>query len=287
MDRDQLAQFLKVRRERLQPADVGLARGPRRRTAGLRREEVAALASMSTDYYARLEQRRGPQPSEQMLDAIARALRLSRAERDHLFRLAGREPAPRGQRSAHVSPALLLLLDNLEIPAQVISDLGQTLAQNPAAIALFGDETRFTGLSRAVAYRWFTDPTERSRVPPEDWGLHSRSYTASVRKALTRNGEDPETAELVARLRAESPEFAELWEHHDVEHELVEESKRFLHPEVGELRVDCQILVAENHSQVLLVFTAAPGSEDQDKLRLLSVLGAQQLPADPAGLPGG
>jgi len=285
VDREQLGQFLKVRRERLQPADVGLARGPRRRATGLRREEVASLASMSTDYYARLEQRRGPRPSEQILDALARALRLSRAERDHLFRLAGRVPAPRGRRSAHVSPALLHVLDNLEVPAQVISDLGQTLAQNPAAVALFGDETRFTGLSRAVAYRWFTDSDERRHVPREDWELHSRSYTAALRKALARDSQDPETLELIARLREESTEFAEIWDHQNVEQELVERSKRFLHPEVDMIRVDCQVLVAENQAQALLVFTATPGSEDHDKLRLLAVLGAQDFAADATSVP--
>ena len=213
---------------------------------------------MSTDYYARLEQQRGPQPSEQMLEAIARALRLSRAERDHLFRLAGRVPETRGRRCAHVSPGLLHVLDNLDTPAQVISDLGHTLVQNPAAVALVGDETQYTGLSRAIAYRWFRDPGARRRYPAADWDEHGRTYVALLRRSSARADRDPEAIELVERLRAESPEFATLWERHDVDHAFGQERKRFLHPEVGALEVDCQVLVAENEDQVLLVYTATP-----------------------------
>jgi hypothetical protein len=157
--------------------------------------------------------------------------------------------------------------------------------QNPAAVALFGDETQFTGPSRSVAHRWFTDPCARGHVPPDDWPAHSRSYTAGLRKALARDSQDHEAMELITQLRGSSAEFAEIWDHHDVEHELVEESKRFLHPEVGLIHVDCQVLVAENQAQALLVFTAAPGTEDHDKLKLLAVLGAQQFSADVATVP--
>ena len=277
MDRDQLADFLRHRREALQPQDVGLGRGSRRRTVGLRREEVAMLAGMSTDYYARLEQRRGPQPSEQMLDAIARALRLTRAERDHLLRLAGHVPVPRGRRSAHVAPALLRVLDSLETPAQVVSDLGETLVQNPAAVALLGDQTRYVGPARSLAYRWFTDPEERRGYPPEDWDRHGRTYVAGLRMALSRDGEDAEVLDLVESLRAASPEFEALWDRHEVELELGDESKRMIHSELGAIELDCQILISQNQAQALLVYTATPGSEDDEKLRLLAVVGKQQL----------
>src|SRR4051794_35641271 len=125
MDRDGLADFLRRRRETLRPDDVGLGLGRRRRTPGLRREEVAALAHMSTDFYTRLEQRRGSRPSEQTIGALARALRLTLDERDHLLQLAGFAPPPRARRSEHVSPALLRVLDRLDAPAQVVSDLGR------------------------------------------------------------------------------------------------------------------------------------------------------------------
>ena len=194
-DRPQLADFLRRRREALQPEDVGLGAGQRRRTKGLRREEVAMLAHMSTDYYARLEQQRGPQPSEQMLGALARALRLSQDERDHLFRLAGHTPAPRTRRTEHVNPSIMRVLDRLDTPAQVMTDLGVTLVQNELAVALVGDQTRFTGPARLLPYRWFTDPAERAIYPPEDHQHHSRVYAAGLRAVVTR---DPPTTSPAA-----------------------------------------------------------------------------------------
>ena len=179
MDRAQLADFLRRRREALQPEDVGLRRGSRRRTSGLRREEVAALCDMSVDYYSRLEQSRGPQPSEQMLAAMARGLRLTLDERDHLFRLAGHTAPARALRSDHISPGVMRVLDRLaDTPAQVMTELGETLAQTPAARALFGDETRFEGFMRSVGYRWFMDPSARDVYPVEDHPMHSREFTA-------------------------------------------------------------------------------------------------------------
>src|SRR6187401_3295117 len=158
MDRAQLADFLRRRREVLQPEDVGLRRGSRRRTAGLRREEVAGLCDMSVDYYSRLEQSRGPQPSEQMLAAIARGLRLSLDERDHLFRLAGHTAPTRTLRSEHVSPGLMRVLDRLaDTPAQVMTEFGETLAQTPAARALFGAGPGYEGFRRTVGNRGSVD----------------------------------------------------------------------------------------------------------------------------------
>ncbi len=187
MDRSGLADFLKRRRDALQPSDVGMPLGLRRRTAGLRREEVATLAAMSTDYYARLEQQRAPQPSEQMVAAIARALRLTLDERDHLFRLAGHTAPTRIIRSDHVSPGLMRVLDRLDdTPAQVISDIAETLVQNRLAIALLGDQTRFEGFARSSAYRWFTDPRERLIYPDAEQDHQARrpgSQPAGIRDA--------------------------------------------------------------------------------------------------------
>src|SRR5580692_3988785 len=155
MDRAALADFLRHRREALRPQDVGLPAGVRRRTSGLRREEVAAIAVMSTDYYTRLEQQRGPQPSEQMLGSLARALRLTGSERDYLFRIAGHNAPGPAAVATHVSPALLRVLDRLDdTPALVISSLCETLVQNAMAAALFGDATGYTGLARSGIYRW-------------------------------------------------------------------------------------------------------------------------------------
>lgn len=277
MDRDGLADFLRRRREALQPADVGLTRGPRRRADGLRREEVAALAGMSTDYYARMEQRRGPQPSEQMVAAIARGLRLTLDERDHLFRLAGHHAPTRVIRADHVSPGLMRILDRLDdTPALVISDLAETLVQNRLAIALLGDHGRYTGPERSACYRWFTDPEERRRYPEADHAHQSRVQVAGLRAAVTAAGSDARSTDLVDRLLARSPEFAEVWNRHEVAARW-DDHKTLVHPELGPIEVDCQVLLTENRAQVLLVLTAAPGSPAYEKLQLLSVIGNQQF----------
>lgn len=256
MDRAALADFLRRRREELQPADVGLPVGARRRTRGLRREEVATLAVMSTDYYTRLEQRRGPQPSEQMLAAIARALRLSDSERDYLFRVAGHQAPTPAAIASHVAPALLRVLDRLaDTPAMILSDLGETLVQNRMAEALFGDRTRFTGLARSEVYRWFTDPSERLRYPEQDRDRQSRAQVANLRVAYGAHGRDSRAGELVRALQQRSEEFAELWERHEVAQRFADH-KTLIHPELGPIEVDCQVLFTEDQSQALLILTA-------------------------------
>lgn len=277
MDRMDLANFLFRRREALRPSDVGLPSGPRRRVAGLRREEVATLSSMSTEYYARLEQQRGPQPSEQMLASLARGLRLTLDERDHLFRLAGHEAPARFLRSEHVSPPLMRMLDRLEdAPAQVVTDLGWTLAQNRLAVALLGDQTRFTGLARSGVYRWFTDPRERDHYLEADRDRQGRSRVSDLRVALTRDCTDTRAVALVKELRERSPEFVRLWDRHEVAVRAVDH-KTIVHPEIGEIEFDSQKLYTQNQAQALLVFTASPGTEAYDKLQLLSAIGTQQF----------
>jgi transcriptional regulator with XRE-family HTH domain len=277
MDRVQLADFLRKRRDALQPEDVGLRRGQRRRTGGLRREEVAALCDMSTDYYTRLEQQRGPQPSEQMLAAIARGLRLTFDERDHLFRLAGHNAPHRTSRSDHVNPGIMRILDRLDdTPAQVMSGLGETLVQTRLAVALLGDETRFTGLARSFVYRWFTDPDARRIYPDSDHLAHGRVFTSNLRAAYSRDGADSRAGTIVDALLACSPEFAAAWSGHDIGLSF-SGPKRIQHPEVGVLELHCQMLFDPDHSQALLVYTAAPGTESSDKLRLLAVIGDQKL----------
>src|SRR3954471_8917153 len=217
MDRSALAGFLRHRREELRSEDVGLPAGARRRTRGLRREEVAALASMSTDYYTRLEQQRGPQPSEQLLTALARALRLTGDQRDYLFRVAGRGVPARGAAAAHVAPALLRVLDRLDdTPALILSDLGETLVQNRMAAALFGDKSQYTGPARSEIYRWFTEPSERLRYPEADRDRQSRAQVANLRAAYGSMGAQSRAGELVRALQKVSTEFTELWERHEV-----------------------------------------------------------------------
>ena len=272
MDRTGLADYLRHARARLAPGDVGLSAGPRRRTPGLRREEVAQLAGMSPDYYTRLEQRRGPHPSRQMLGALARALRLADAERDHLFHLAGEEPPRRGASSDHVRPGLLLILDRLhDLPAAVLTDWGQMLAQNPMSVALTGDH-RGTNLVR----HWFLDPGARDLAPSADHEQHARAHVASLRAVTAARPEEPGPAALLAELRAGSAEFEALWAEHDV---VVRRPspKTFLHPAVGALELDCEVLLSDGHSQQLVVHSAQPGTDTYERLELLRVIGLQDL----------
>lgn len=273
MDAIGLGTFLRIRREALQPEDVGLPRGQRRRTSGLRREEVASLVGMSPDYYARLERGAGPQPSEQMAAAIARGLRLSLAERDHLFTLAGHITPRRSSRGDHVGPALMRVLDRLQdTPAQVMGGLGETLIQTPLAAALLGDQTRYTGRARSVVYRWFTDLPSRDIYLAEDHDLHGRTFTAQLRQAATRHGPRSAAADLARELRERSAEFAAVWDEHEVGLDY-SDAKRFAHPEVGRLDLHCQTLLDPGTEHTLLVFTATPGSPSQDTLQLLTVIG--------------
>jgi transcriptional regulator with XRE-family HTH domain len=277
IDRTQLAEFLRQRREALQPEDVGLPRGQRRRTSGLRREEVASLCHMSTDYYSRLERERGPQPSEQMIASIAQGLHLTVAERDHLFRLAGHRPPARGPSSEHVSPGMLRIFDRLsDTPAEIVTELGETLRQTPPRVALVGDWTAYTGPSRSNGYRWFTDPTSRDIYVREDHEFLSRMYAAGLRTIAAMRGPRSRAAELADLLLEQSEEFRTLWADHEIGLEP-DEVKRFQHPEVGRLDLNCQVLLDPHQSHRLLVYTADPGTESYEKLQVLTVIGAQRM----------
>lgn len=278
MDCTQLADFLRRRRDDLHPEDVGLSRGPRRRAVGLRREEVAALAGMSTDYYIRLEQARGPQPSTQILSSLARALRLGIDERDHLFRLAGHGTPQRTPLDTHVAPALQRVLDRLDdTPALILSGLNETLMQNRLAVALLGDHSAHTGLSRSGVHRWFTDPAaDRDLYPLADQPRQSRAQVAGLRTAYSVLGPDSRAGEIVTALQKESEEFRDLWARHEVATRF-EDHKTLIHPEVGEIALDCQALFTEDQSQALLVLTAAPRTEAHEQLQMLAVVGRQHM----------
>jgi transcriptional regulator with XRE-family HTH domain len=278
MQRDELADFLRRRREAIRPAEVGIADGPRRRTSGLRREEVAMLAGMSVDYVVRLEQGRSSQPSEQLLGALARALRLSDDERDHLFHLAGHRPPPADGVARLARAGLVRMLDLLgDTPALVVSDLGEVLAQNRASVLLSGDHTRFTGDRRYLVYRWFTEPEARAVHPPEEHEHHTRQQVADLRAAAGRRSGDPVVAGLVERLRAASADFARRWAEHEVAVRRANR-KTLLHPRVGPVLMDCETLVTPDQGQQLLVLTPAD-AEARERLALLRVLGTEEFPA--------
>jgi transcriptional regulator with XRE-family HTH domain len=271
-----MSSFLRAHREALTPEDVGLAAGTHRRVRGLRREEVALLANLSADYYGRLEQDRGIQPSAQVLRSLGRALRLTTAELDHLYRLAGVPVPDRTLSSDHVSPVLLRILDRLtDSPAQVMTDLGETLAQNRLAMVLFGDWSARSGLERNSTYRWFTDPDARSIYPPEMHAHESRARVAALRAAAGRR-QDSLSRRLIDDLERNSSEFAALWKENEVDVRTTER-KILMHPEVGRMEFDCQALSADAAGQQLVVFTAAPGSSTAQQLRLLDVIGIESV----------
>ncbi|MFJ8859616.1 helix-turn-helix domain-containing protein [Streptomyces sp. NPDC102451] len=283
MNLPELGAFLRTRRDRIRPAEVGLPQGPRRRVPGLRREEVAQLAGLSVDYYTELERgsaKNGVQPSAQALAALARALRLNGDERDHLFHLAERPLPPSAQGpSAHVQPALLGLLDRLSnTPARVITDLHETLVENDLARTLLGKSPTHRGPTASFVYRWFTDPHARAIFPPEDHPHHSRVFVADLQAAAARRGRDKEVTKMIAVLRRRSQEFAALWDTHDVAVRRMDH-KKIVHPILGVIELDCYNLLSEDGRQRLLWFTAPPGSPGAEQLELLSVIGTQELSA--------
>ncbi|SDV02987.1 Helix-turn-helix domain-containing protein [Microlunatus sagamiharensis] len=283
MDRDGLGDFLRSRRERLRPEDVGLVPGPRRRTPGLRRDEVALLATMSTDYYERIEQGRGPQPSPSMLGAIARALRLTRDERDHVYLLAGHQPPPAHVALGYADPGLMTILDALapSVPAMVTDDLEGVLAQNALGVALLGPLTgsgvRGEGEGGAsFLWHWFTDERYRRLYAENDREVLSRGYVADLRAAVARRGSDAESTALVARLSAASAEFREIWALQEVRTKRV--TRKVLdHERVGRLDLECDVVVSPPSGQHLVLFRPVPGTGTAERLALLAVVGTQEL----------
>ncbi|WP_434445504.1 helix-turn-helix domain-containing protein [Lentzea sp. E54] len=272
MNLAELGLFLRSRRARVTPAEIGLPTSPRRRVPGLRRDEVAQVAGASVDYYIELERGRGAQPSVQMLAALARALRLDDDEREHLFLLAGRPVPPAHGVSAHVPPAMLALLDRLEgTPARIITDLHETVVQNRLATALLGPATRESFLEQ-----WFTDLAVRAIYPEDDHPHHSKVLVSDLRAATARHTPTGEAAAMVSRLRQVSEEFGALWDTGDVAVRRGEH-KRIVHSELGVVDVHCQNLFSEDGRQRLQFFVAPPGSPAVDQLRLLDVIGVGQF----------
>jgi len=279
MDRRLFAEFLRNRRSRVQPDDVGLAGGPRRRTPGLRREEVAGLAGISVDYYARLEQARGPQPSRQVLSALARALRLYDAERDHLYHLAGEMPAPPAGPSREVPAGVRHLLDRLDdTPAYVIDAKYQILAWNRMAAALLGDPALWPDERRNIIWNLFTGEHSAAALADPQSARFAVECVAELRAAAAQYPRDPGIHRLIARLRAASPEFVRHWAELRVCVRRGSTVKHVHHPTIGAVSLECEVLDIAGHGQRLIIYSAAPGSPSAEALNLLSVLGPQWSP---------
>ena len=270
-DRLALANFLRRRRAQLRPSDVGLPPGTRRRTPGLRRDEVALLAGMSHDYYTRLEQARGAQPSEAIVASLARAFRCDYDARDHLFRLAGFVP-PARPNARRIRPGVMRLVEHLsDVPACVATDLHEVLWLNDLAKDVLGmDIEGRSGLARNYTWRCFTDPEVRGRFAPAGWPDFAARQVNDLRAAYARNTDGGDTAyadRLVGDLTTRSREFRELWDRHEVA-VRVSENKHLVHPVVGDLLLTCEIITPEPGIKVI-PYEPTEGSDARAKLDVL------------------
>jgi len=279
--KSELATFLRSRRGRLRPGDVGLPNGARRRVPGLRRQEVAQLAGMSIDYYIRLEQARGPRPSRQVLSAIARALMLTTDEREYLFRVAGENPPPAAGPSREVTQGVRYLLDSLRVPAYVLDAKYDVLAWNRLAIPFIGDLDRAAPDERNIIRWTFRRPDDDPHWDDEQTIRFIEACLADLRAALARYPGDRGIQELVTELLATSPRFGAMWAQHRVEVRRAT-SKRLRHPELGDLELECQVMYLQDSDQRLIAYTAKPGSATHDAFRRLCESDRPELTQLPA-----
>jgi hypothetical protein len=270
--RNELRRFLTDRRGRISPKDVGLAGGSRRRTPGLRREEVAILAGVSDSWYQWLEQGRAMNVSAQVLDAVAKVLRLDDHERRHLYVLAGAAPPPAyPQVRREVDAVLKRLLDNwLPNPAQLLDRHWNVVASNAAARLVFDSEDEhFNAL-----FCTFLNPI--LRADPELWAGMARTAAAAFRAEMSRHPGDAAFAAIAADLAAISPDFAEMWSNRDVQPHAASSQQFIDHPTVGELHFDIGLLRSKGDADIsVALYFPAPDTATEDRLRkALAVLPA-------------
>ncbi|HZZ45670.1 MAG TPA: helix-turn-helix transcriptional regulator [Pseudonocardia sp.] len=261
-------------RDRVSPAAAGLPEGGRRRAAGLRREELALLAGISVDYITRLEQGRATNPSEQVVEALGRALRLSGVEREHLFTVAGLVPPGPDRVPAHITPSVQRMLDRLTgTPVAVFDAAWTLLVANPLYVALMGE---WQGKERNGVWRNFLGSGSRVRPTPESRRALEVAQVADLHSTLGRYPADQRLQGLITELRSNSARFAQLWDSGAVgRHEAAR--KTIDHPTVGALTLDCDVLSVSGSDLRIMIYTAEPGTEDEERLALLAVLGTQTL----------
>jgi transcription regulator MmyB-like protein/helix-turn-helix protein len=273
----ELGDFLRARRGRLHPQDVGLEPGGRRKVTGLRRDELALLAGLSTDYYQRMEQGREVRPSDDVLEALAGALALDDEERRHLFALARAArrpmPAPVDRGPERVPDSTRRLLRVMDTPAVVLGRHLDLLAWNQQAQALLGDPGDYPPERLNMLLLMFDDTRTGERTC-SDWERQALDYIGMMRAAVATDPTHPRATAIVGELSIRSAEFRRLWARHDVR-ESVSGSKIFRIPGAGDIVLDWDTYpLPGNPGPVMLVFTAEPGSADADRLQLLTSLHA-------------
>ncbi|MFE6919459.1 helix-turn-helix transcriptional regulator [Nocardia sp. NPDC057663] len=276
VDRAELATVLRSARSRLTPADAGLPAGSRRQVPGLRREEVASLAGVSVDYIVRLEQGRGPKPSDQVLGALTRALRLTDVDRDLVYRLAGSEPPQAGRIPLVIRPSVQRLLDRLaDLPVLVLSAKSDILAWNPLSAALLGDFSAIPPAQRNIMWQRFLG-TGMGRVvmTPEETDSNAAACVGCLRAVKATYPDDPDLMRLLTELRTGSPEFESHWQagRSSVMHSL---TKTIAHPDLGPLTLDCDAMHVPDTDQTVIIYSAPPNTPTATALDLLRVTGLE------------
>lgn len=274
---DGIGSYIQTWRHRVQPADVGLPAHLSRRTRGLRREELASLADISVDYLVRLEQGRATNPSTQVLAALSRALRLTIEERDHLYTVAGHAPPRRSAMTTHVPPSVQRLVDRLaDLPVAVYDPAWTIITWNTAWAGLMGDPSAVSGRDRNMIWRTFTGKSTRVRNSDAETDEFETNAVADLRRTVGIYPDDARLRDLVNDLRQANPRFASLWAERVVS-PAGSNSKTIAHPEVGPITLDCDVLAVAGSDLRLVVYTAEPSSPDADRLRLVQVIGLQEL----------
>jgi transcriptional regulator with XRE-family HTH domain len=266
-------------RDRVAPETVGLTLGRRRRASGLRREELATLAGISTDYLTRLEQGRATTPSAQVVEALAQALRVTDVERDLLYRLAGHAAPGPDLVPSRITPSVQRLLDRLDHSPVVVYDATWTLLlANAPFNALMGETSAWQGIERNAVWRNLLGPRSRIVHTPQERADHEARLVADLRLTASRYPADQALRRLVGQLREQSPRFAELWDS-DTPPPAPDLSKNKVvdHPDVGRITLDCDTLFVAGDDLRISVYTAAPGTADAERLELAIVLGTQTL----------
>lgn len=266
-------------RDRVQPAAAGIPVGGRRRAVGLRREELAGLAGISVDYLTRLEQGRATSPSVQVVEALARALRVSDAERDLLFRLSGHSTPGLDVVSSRITPSVQRLLDRLANTPVAVYDATWTLiVANAPYDALMGPTTSWQGIERNSVWRHLVGPGSRAVHTPEQQREFEAGLVADLRLTAARYPHDQRLKHLIREITAQSPRFGRLWESSaPTPHQDFGRHKVIDHPDVGHITLDCDTLVVAANDLRIMIYTAEPDTEDAERLSLAIVLGTQSL----------